>query len=93
MWAAISWLHWWDDGTGAGGGGGFTPDPTIPWAYALVPVGPLSRQDFPNIETPVVDPRDYTAPFLRLLNGEDVAGPADFRQFVVVLPAVTRTNT
>jgi hypothetical protein len=89
MFHLVSWLHWWD---GAGGGGGTVFDPTIPWAYALVPVGPLSRQDFPAAAAPLVDPNTYTAPFLRLLNGDDVAGPADFRGFVVVLPAVTRQD-
>jgi hypothetical protein len=74
------------------GGAGTGLDPTIPWAYALVSVGPLSRQDFPAAAAPLVDPKTYTAPFLRLLNGEDVAGPADFRGFVVVLPAVVRQD-
>lgn len=88
IWEPI-WDNIWDLGS-TGGGGGL--DPTIPWAYALVPVGPLSRQDFPGAPVSIVDPNTYTAPFLRLLNGEDVAGPADFRGFVVVLPAVTRQD-
>lgn len=67
-------------------------DPTVPFVYALVPVGPLSRQDFPGAPVTIVDPNTYTAPFLRLLNGDDVAGPEDFRGFTVVLPSVTRTD-
>lgn len=77
---------------GLSGGAQSLPTAKVPFIYALVPLGPLSIQTFPGALEALVNPRVYTAPFLRPENGNDVPGPADFRMFTVVLPQVTRTD-
>lgn len=90
MWSDI-WGDIWGDIWATSEPGQLSPEL---FAYALVPLGPLSRQDAPGALTPLPTPNTYTIPFLRLANGDTVegAGAGDFRGFVVILPAVTRQN-
>jgi hypothetical protein len=79
-------------GPSGGGGGGGPSLPAAPFEYALVPLGSLVRQDFPNAPVSITDLRDYGIPVIRLENGLTLQGQQDWRGFTITLPAVTRTD-